>query len=56
MSEQLITEDGTWWDSDGENICLMHLNEQWPCWLTKEDLLSMIRYLETVQVYKEDIE
>lgn len=44
--QELMTEDGVYWDSDGENIRVLYINEQWPLWLSKEDLQAMIKHLE----------
>ena len=52
MTEDLVTEDGVYWTSDGDNICILHLNEQWPCWLSKQDLLLMLKYLEIEEAHK----
>lgn len=53
MNNELITEDGTYWDSDGEAIEILHINEQWPLWLTKADLQAMLKYLEIEEAHKE---
>lgn len=52
MNNELITEDGTYWDSDGGAIKLLHINGQWPLWLTKADLQAMLKYLETEETNK----
>lgn len=46
MNNELKTVDGTDWDYNGKYIQVLHINEQWPLWLSKQDLENMLERLE----------
>lgn len=52
MSNVLKTVDGTDWDCNGEYIQVLHINEQWPLWLSREDLEKMIERLKAEPAFK----